>query len=75
MFTDAISVKPFRPGHGLPDGGMTPDVYAEFIPERDGSAVPNVDVMRGAAAVGDPIRLRFEDVGAPQILSAGADFE
>jgi len=56
-----------------------PDVYAEFIPEIEGSAVPRVEVMRGAAAVGDDRRSRLEagadgifDVGAPKGVIGGA---
>jgi hypothetical protein len=38
-----------------------PEVYAEFIPEMDGSAVPRVEVMRGAAAVGEDRRSRLDE--------------
>jgi hypothetical protein len=37
-----------------------PDVYAEFIPEIDGSAVPRVEVTRGAAAVGEGRSCRLD---------------
>ena len=59
--TDAISVSPRSPSHGLPDGGRIPDVYAAFIPESEGSPTPSVEDIRGAAAVGEGRRERLEE--------------
>jgi hypothetical protein len=45
-----------------------PEVYAEFIPEIDGLAVPRVDVMRGAAAVGEGRSERLDEAAPHAFL-------
>jgi hypothetical protein len=60
--TEAISViNPRSPSHGLPDGGIIPELYVPFIPEIEGSVVPSVDVTRGAAETGDGSMTRLEE--------------
>ena len=49
-----------------------PEVYAEFIPESDGSAVPRVEVMRGAAAVGEDRRSRLDETAQDFLIYAFA---
>ena len=70
--TDAISVSPCSPSHGLPEGGIIPDVYRAFIPESEGSPTPSVDEIRGAGAVGEGMRTRFDAAGADGIFVVGA---
>ena len=62
--SDAISVSPWSPAHGLPVGGRIPDVYPPVIPDSEGSPTPSVDEMRGAGAVGEGRRDRLDE-GAP----------
>jgi hypothetical protein len=60
--TEAISVvNPRIPSHGLPDGGIIPELYVPSIPEIEGSVVPSVDVTRGAAETGDGRITRFDE--------------
>jgi hypothetical protein len=40
---------------------MIPELYVPFIPEIEGSAVPSVDVMRGAVDTGDGSMTRLDE--------------